>query len=132
MSDLARVALVPLSALNAVAGLALATLALTTGDVPAWVAAPAAIVTMQGAYTLCWLTGRPSPPGRWAHLVFIGGETAGLAIGAIGIAAAIVSQTRTSHPEAGPPTVLALVAIHALAGLIAATPPRGRKATPTS
>ena len=120
MSQLARIGLYPLSVLNTVAGVALMAIATVTSDVPLWVSAPAVAVAAQGAYTLVWLLERAPVPPRFANLLFAGGEALALIGASIGIIAAVIAQSASSDPEYGPPTMMMLVAIHALVGLLAA------------
>lgn len=124
MSHLARLALFPLSVLNAVVGLALATIALATTAVPAWVAFPALAITAQGAYSLAWLTGRCRAVGRVGDVVFAIGEAAALVVGCVGVVAAIVGQSTSGDIDYGPPTVLTIVAVHAVVGLTSGLGPR--------
>lgn len=119
MSHIARLALYSLSLVNILAGMTLAGVALTATSVPAWVAGPAAVITIQGGYTLLWLGSRLPLRRASADLVFAIGESAALVVGATGVVAALISQAGTLDPEYGPPTMLTLVAIHGLVGLLA-------------
>jgi hypothetical protein len=119
MTHLARLALVPLSTLNALAGTMLMVIALFTPAVPAWVAAPAAAVVTQGLSTLAWLRDTLPLPRRISDVLFATGECAALVIGTTGIIAALIAQSATADPEYGPPTMLALVAVHGIVGLLA-------------
>lgn len=122
MSHIARIALYPLSALNAVAGLALAGVAASTDAIPVWVAAPAFAVAAQGLYTLIWLRRRVPLSPRAADILFATGEAAAFVTGLVGITAAFIAQGGGSDPEYGPPTMLALVVAHALVGLMSSAP----------
>lgn len=119
MSFLSRLALIPLSAINALAGLTLATIAGFSDAVPGWVAAPAMAMAIQGLYTLGWLTHLVKQPQRIGLRLFVSGEIAAAALGTIGLAVAIVNQAGTSDPEYGPLTMLTLVTVHAGLGLVA-------------
>lgn len=130
MSQLARALLVPLSVLNAGAGSVLAAIAIFSDAVPMWVAAPAAAVVLQGGFTLAWLAGKlPLAPPVSSTLLTIG-EGLALVVGAVGVVAAVIEQSGTVDPEYGPPTILALIAIHGAVGLVAALP--GRPAAPVT
>ena len=120
MSELARIGLYPLSVLNTIAGLMLVAIATATSAVPLWVSAPAAAIVAQGLYTLTWLLGRAPVPRQFANLLFAGGEALALVGASVGIIAAVIAQSTSSDPEYGPPTMMMLVAIHALVGLLAA------------
>lgn len=122
MSDLARIALYPLSVLNALAGFVVVSVAAFTAAIPLWVAAPGAAVALQGVYSLLWLRRRVPLPTGVGVVVFAVGEAAALVTGAVGVTAAIISQSGGSDPEYGPPTLLALVAVHAVVGLLTADP----------
>ena len=126
MSHLARLALFPLSVLNAAAGSTLAAVSLATSAVPAWVAAPAAAIAMQGLYTLAWLGDVLPMARRRGNVLFATGEAAALAIGATGLVSALITQSGTTDPEYGPPTMLTIVALHGLIGLLAPPRPSGR------
>lgn len=117
MSQLARLALFPLSVLNTVVGLALAVVATGTTSVPAWVALPGAAMAFQGMFTLGWLTGRLPVAHRVGDVMFAVGEAMALVVGAIGVVAAVLAQSGSADVEYGPPTILTIVAIHALVGL---------------
>lgn len=123
VSHLAKLALYPLSLLNAAAGATLAALALLTGAVPLWIAGPAVAVSCQGLYTLAWLREWLPVEPRIGDLLFATGEAAGLIVGTTGVVAAIIVQSSTNDAEYGPPTMLTLVAIHGLVGLIAPITP---------
>ncbi len=129
MSHLARLALYPLSILNAAAGVMLAAIALVTGAIPLWIAGPAAAVAGHGLYTLAWLRERLPVEQRTGDLLFAGGEAMALLIGATGVAAALISRSGTVDAEYRPATMLTLDAIHGLTGLIA---PTSRTPTPTT
>jgi hypothetical protein len=119
VSHLARLALYPLSMLNAAVGVTLAAFAVLTGAVPLWVAAPAIAVAGQGLYTLAWLAAMLPVERRTGDLLFATGEAVALIVGTTGVVAALISQSGTVDAEYGPPTVLTLVAVHGLIGLIA-------------
>jgi hypothetical protein len=118
MSHIARLALFPLSVLNAVIGLSLAVIAIVSTVVPMWVAWPAGAVALQGAFTVGWLTGRLPVGDRVGDVLFAAGEAAALVIGAVGVVAAVVAQSGSGDVEYGPPTVLTIVALHALVGMM--------------
>lgn len=126
---LARLALYPLSILNAAAGLTLAAIAILTGAVPLWIAGPAVAVAGQGLYTLAWLRDLLPVERRTGDLFFAIGEAAALIVGAIGVVAALISQSGATDAEHGPPTMLTLVAIHGLVGLITPTSRTPTRAT---
>ena len=120
ISFTARLALVPLSVLNLVAGTVLVGVSIFTAAVPTWVSLPAAAVTLQAIYTLAWVT-RKLPFGqRTGHGLFVMGEVAALLAGGIGLVAAIAAQTTSGHAEYGPLTLLVIVTVHAGVGLLAA------------
>jgi len=131
MSELARVALFPLSILNAVSGIVLVVTALITSGVPAWVAVPASALAAQGLFTLAWLTDRAPLAPRNANVLLAFGEAAALIIGAVGLVAMLIGQSGTSDPEYGPPTMLVLITVHAIVGLLA-PPNQSTSPLPTS
>ena len=122
MAHLAKLALYPLSTLNTLAGLGVIVLALFTAAIPPWVAGPAAAVAAQGIYTLVWLRQHLPLPPHVGDLLFATGEVAALVVGTTGLVAAAITQSTTADPEYGPPTILALVAVHGIVGLIARLP----------
>jgi hypothetical protein len=119
VSELARVALFPLSILNAGAGVVLAMAAFFTSAVPAWIVAPAGAIAAQGLYTLLWLTDRAPLAPRAAKLLLVVGEAAAFVVGSSAMVAAVLRQSGTSDPEFGPPTMLVLVVVHGIVGLLA-------------
>lgn len=121
VSHLAKLALYPLSILNAAAGVTLAAIAILTGAVPLWIAGPAVAVAGQGLYTMAWLREWLPVEPRTGDLLLVTGEAAALIVGTIGVVAALISQSGTLDAEYGPPTVLTLVAIHGFVGLISTT-----------
>jgi hypothetical protein len=120
VSPLARIALFPLSTLNATVGILLVVIAVGSDAVPLWVAAPAAGVVVQGSYTYAWLLGRSGLRTHAADNLFLMGEVAGLALGVVGVVAATVRHSGANDTEYGPVTILSLVAVHALFGILAA------------
>lgn len=118
MFHIARLSLFPLSVLNAVVGVSLAVVAIVTGAVPMWVSLPAGAVALQGAFTLGWLTGRLPVADRLGDVLFAVGEAMALVVGAVGVVAATIAQSSSSDVEYGPPTILTIVAVHALVGMI--------------
>ena len=120
MSLAARLALVPLSLLNVGAGIAVAAIALATSAIPVWVTAPAAAICAQGLFTLLLISGRLRNLGAMAGGLFVLGEAGTLALGAVGLTAAISTQTVSHDPEYGPLTLLTIVVVHAVVGLAAA------------
>ena len=127
VSHLARIALYPLSALNAAAGIALAGVALLVGDVPAWVAVPALCVAIQGGSALGWLADRLPARRSVADVAFATGEAIALVAGAVGVVAAILTTASTGDAEYGPATMTTLVLVHAAVGLLAAGGERSRE-----
>ena len=126
LSDVSRVALVPLSVLNACAGLLLAGVAIASTSVPLWVAGPAMAVALQGGFTVVWLLGRVPLAESLSTTLFRTGEAVAFVVGGAGVVAVIIRQSQSGHPEYGPPTMLGLIAFHALIGLLASR----RSATP--
>lgn len=123
MSHIARLALIPLSVTNAVIGALLAAVAIVTDAAPLWVAIPAVAIAFQGVFALGWLTGRLPVADRVGDALFAVGEAIALAIGAVGVVAAITAQSGSVDVEYGPPTVLTMVALHALVGIIMSVGP---------
>lgn len=123
VSDLARIALFPLSVLNAAVGLLLAGMAVGSTAVPLWIVGPAMAITMQGSLTLIWLTDRVRLPDGVAKLAFGASEALALAAGLSGILSVAMVASRSGDPEYGPTTMLGLVAAHAFVGLLAAARP---------
>lgn len=121
MSHLARLALTPLSILNAAAGVTLAAIAMLTGAVPLWIAGPALAVAGQGLFSLAWLRDALPVNPRTGDLLFANGEAVALVVGAVGLVAAVISQSGSVDAEYGPPTMLTLVAVHGLIGLVSPT-----------
>lgn len=131
MTHLARLALYPLSVLNALVGFALVVVASSTSAVPVWVAGPAVAVATQGVYSLLWLQRRVALPAVAGDVLFAVGEAVALVVGVVGVIAALVAHGGATDPEYGPPTMLALVAVHAAVGLLTSqsSPNRGTAAT---
>ena len=124
MSHIARLALIPLSVMNAVTGASLAVVAIATDAVPVWVAMPAVTVAFQGVFALGWLAGRLPVADRVGDALFAVGEAIALVIGAVGVVAAIIAQSGSVDVEYGPPTVLTMVVLHALVGIVLSIGPR--------
>lgn len=119
IAHLARLALYPLSILNAAAGVALAAIAVFTTAVPLWMAGPAVAVAVQGLCTLVWLRERLPVDRRTGDLLFRAGEAVALAVGTAALVVALISQSGAGDVEYGPPTMLTLVVLHGLVGLVA-------------
>lgn len=109
-----KVAPVVLSAVNLLAGLALVVLWLSIGREPLVVLVLAAVLMVQGGYTLVYVAGWLDRARPAARNVLLAGSAAALVVGSIGfITGAIVNmQPANPDPEYGPMTVAVLLAAH--------------------
>lgn len=117
-----EIALGVLSSVNLLAGLALVALWLSIDGDPMIVLVLAAVLIVQGGYTLAYVGGAPDKAQPAARNILLAGSAAAVIVGGIAfIAGAIVNlQPATPDPEYGPMTVAFLLAAHGSLSLVSA------------